>query len=71
MRQSGDFANSLVRFISLSALVCGSALAAGPETQRCLTREQLLIEPIFSQCPDLVDEASVTKAVQALHAVFW
>ena len=35
---------------------------AGPETQRCLTREQLEIEPIFSACPPLVDEASVSDA---------
>ena len=33
---------------------------AGPETQRCLTREQLNIEPIFSACPPLIDEASVS-----------
>ncbi|MGD8579177.1 MAG: RHS repeat-associated core domain-containing protein [Lysobacterales bacterium] len=32
----------------------------GPETKRCLTREQLLTEPLFSACPPLVDEASVS-----------
>ena len=36
------------------------AAQAGPETQRCLTREQLNIEPIFSACPPLIDEASVS-----------
>ncbi|RPH97280.1 MAG: hypothetical protein EHM68_08900 [Lysobacterales bacterium] len=33
---------------------------AEPENQRCLTREQLNIEPIFSACPPLIDEASVS-----------
>jgi RHS repeat-associated protein len=49
------------------AAVIGLNLAAdnafsqsGPENKRCLTREQLLIEPLFSACPALIDEASVS-----------
>lgn len=38
------------------------AAQPGPETQRCLTREQLNIEPIFSACPPLIDEASVSDS---------
>jgi RHS repeat-associated protein len=47
-------------------LTCAAILAispparAEPETQRCLTREQLNIEPIFSACPPLAGEASVS-----------
>ena len=33
---------------------------SGPENKRCLSRDQLNVEPIFSACPPLVDEASVS-----------
>ena len=35
---------------------------AGPDNRRCLTREQLNIEPLFSACPPLVDQASVSDS---------
>jgi RHS repeat-associated protein len=44
----------------LSLLAVDAAAQAGPENKRCLTREQLLIEPLFSACPALIDEASVS-----------
>jgi len=57
---------SRVRPVFSVAIVC-LVLAAGPlpaqsapENKRCLTREQLNIEPIFSACPPLVDQASVS-----------
>ncbi len=50
-----------------SVAIVSLVLAAGPlpaqsapENKRCLTREQLNIEPIFSACPPLVDQASVS-----------
>ena len=48
------------------ALACLSLIAADataqalPENKRCLTHEQALIEPLFSECPELIDEASVS-----------
>jgi YD repeat-containing protein len=45
---------------SLNLLAPEAMSQEGPETRRCLTREQLNIEPIFSACPPLIDEASVS-----------
>jgi RHS repeat-associated protein len=53
------------RSISLIC-ICSSLLAldvtaqSGPENNRCLSRDQLNIEPLFSACPPLIDEASVS-----------
>ena len=45
--------------VLLSLLFLQSAQAV-VDTQRCLTREQLLKQPTFSACPPLIDEASVS-----------
>jgi RHS repeat-associated protein len=47
-------------FFSLFLLACGLAAHASPDNRRCLSREQLLIEPLFSACPPLVEQASVS-----------
>lgn len=56
----------------LTLLAVEAAAQSGPENKRCLTREQLLIEPLFSACPPLLDEASVSDnsftAKMWLHA---
>jgi RHS repeat-associated protein len=52
----------LLGFVSLAfgLLVCTVVAHAAPDNRRCLTREQLLIEPLFSACPPLIDKASVS-----------
>jgi len=54
----------LAAAVPVFMMLLASDLAAqpGPETNRCLTREQLNIEPIFSACPPLIDEASVSDS---------
>jgi len=47
-------------FIIFSLMVFDVTAQAGPETNRCLSRDQLNIEPIFSACPPLIDQASVS-----------
>jgi len=50
-----------VRVLSIAiAVFFGQTAHASLETKRCLTREQLNVEPIFSACPWLIDEASVS-----------
>ena len=50
-----------VRVLSITiAVFFGQTAHASLETKRCLTREQLNVEPIFSACPWLIDEASVS-----------
>ena len=49
-------------FVILSLLGTSPPAWSEPENNRCLTREQLNIEPIFSACPPLVDQASVSDS---------
>ena len=59
--QQAVFQRATLALIVVVGTFTGSVGAQdGPEIQRCLTREQLLMEPLFSHCPDLVDEASVS-----------
>jgi hypothetical protein len=60
MRKPSIFRGIWALLACISVLATELAAQAGPETQRCLTREQLMIEPIFSACPPLIDEASVS-----------
>lgn len=43
-----------------SLLAVSTSSQSSPGIKRCLTRDQLNIEPIFSACPPLVDQASVS-----------
>jgi len=46
--------------VALSLTALPHPAQSAPENKRCLTRDQLNIEPIFSACPPLIDEASVS-----------
>lgn len=57
---SSTFSRLLLVVLGLLLPAADAAAQAEPENKRCLTREQLLIEPLFSACPALIDEASVS-----------
>jgi RHS repeat-associated protein len=46
--------------LSLSFITLNVSAESAPENRRCLSREQLNIEPLFSACPPLIDVASVS-----------
>ena len=62
MPRPGGCQARIAHLLILILLSVSPAALADPENKRCLTREQLDIEPVFSACPSLVDEASVSDS---------
>ena len=60
MPRSTGYRSFSTLFVFLGLLGISLTAQSEPENQRCLTREQLNIEPIFSACPPLLDQASVS-----------